>query len=185
MTSLARQISSRANGSLSRGPKTKEGKRRSSMNALTHGLTARPAALKNQPCKAFLEMIQQYTRCIGPRDAVEQAAVEEICNATWRLHRVWVLERNAIDLGLAAQTSPGDLDQALRSYRALVRQQPHFRFLQRYEARLQNIIKRSLASIQALRQINEKKFEQTAPVELVSADASAGPAGGPHCAPEP
>jgi len=178
MTSLARQISSRANGSLSRGPKTEEGKRRSSMNRLTHGLTASAASLKIQNCKAFQEMLHQYNQSIAPRDAVEQAAVDEICAAAWRLHSVWTIERNAVDLELASQAAPGDLDHLARSYRALVRKHPHFRILHRHEARLQNIIKRSLASIQALRKINEKKFGQTTPAELASAETSAGSAGG-------
>jgi hypothetical protein len=178
MKSLAQQAASRANGFLSRGPKTKEGKRRSSMNALSHGLTAKPAALKNQPCKAFQELLRQYNQCIAPRDAVEQAAVEEICAAAWRLHRVWAIERDAVDLELTAQSSPGDLDCLLHSYGSLIRKHPHFRLLQRYETRLQNVIQRSLASIQTLRQINEKKSEQTAPVEYALAEACAGSAGG-------
>ncbi|MDP2995962.1 MAG: hypothetical protein Q8N47_00655 [Bryobacterales bacterium] len=174
MSSLARQTSSRANGSLSRGPKTKEGKSRSSINALTHGLTAKTASLKRQNCKAFQELLHQYNQSIAPRDAVEQAAVDEICAAAWRLHSVWTIERNAVDLELTSQASAGDLDHLARSYRALVRKHPHFRILQRYEVRLQNIIKRSLASIQTLRQINEKKFERTTPAELASAETSAG-----------
>jgi len=177
MTSLARQTSSRANGILSRGPKSKEGKSRSSINALTHGLTATAASLKKQNCKAFQEMLHQYNQSIAPRDAVEQAAVDEICAAAWRLHSVWTIERNAVDLELTAQAAPGDLDHLARSYRALVRKHPHFRILHRHEARLQNIIKRSLASIQALRQLNDKKFQPTTPVELASAETSAGPAG--------
>ncbi len=177
MPSLARQASSRVNGSLSRGPKTKEGKSRSSINALTHGLTAKTASLKQQNCKAFQEMLHQYNQSIAPRDAVEQAAVEEICAAAWRLHSVWTIERNAVDLELAAQASPGDLDHLARSYRALVRKQPHFRIIKRYEVRFQNIIKRSLASILTLRQINERKLQQTTSAEIASAETSAGSAG--------
>ena len=186
MKSLAQQAASRANGFLSRGPKTKEGKRRSSMNPLSHGLLAKAAALKAESRKDFQELVRQYTQCIAPRDPVEQATVEEISAAAWRLHRLWATERDAIDLELAAQSSSGDLGRLLRCYGSLVRKHPHFRLLQRYETRLQNVILRSLACIQALRQIGEKKgFELTTPVEHASGEAPSGPAGGAHCAPEP
>jgi hypothetical protein len=99
---------------------------------------------------------------------------------------VRAIERDAVDLDVAAQSASGDLDCLLRSYGSLVRKHPGFVLLQHYETRLQNIIQRSLASLQTLRQIGGKEeFEETVPVGHASREALCGPAGGAQCAPEP
>jgi len=109
-----------------------------------------------------------------------------MCSATWRLHRLRSIERKTILLELAAQSSPDDIECLRYALRALAGKDPLFHdFLQRYETRLRNIIRRSLASIQALRRIGpQKEFEQTTPVGHTSGEAPSGPASGAHYAPE-
>jgi hypothetical protein len=156
------------------------------MNAMSLNLLATATFLKNESRKGFEELVRQHTPRIAPRDAVEQAAVGGICSATWRLHRLRAIERKTIILELAAQSSPDDRQCLLYACRALAGKDPLFHiFLQRYETRLQDIIQRSFARIQTLRQIDEKEFDQTTSVGHTSDEAPAGPAGGAHCAPEP
>jgi hypothetical protein len=154
MRTPAQQVASRANGTLSRGPKTEEGKRRSAVRPFSHDLLAKTTVPKNESREGFQELVRRHMLCIAPRNSVEQDAVEEICSATWRLHRLRAIERKAIDLELAAQSSPDDLECLLYACAALAGKNP----------RLQNIIRRSLARIQALRRIGpQKEFEQTTP----------------------
>ena len=72
-----------------RGPKTAEGKRKCSLNALKHGLNARsPQALRKlaEEREASLEDIQQrmrlHYRPVGP---VEEELVRRIGRCVWRL----------------------------------------------------------------------------------------------------
>jgi len=183
MRTPAQQTASRANGARSRGPKTQPPNLRTSMDAPSLDLLTKTTVLKSESRKGFHELVRQHMLRFAPRDAVEQTAVEEICSATWRLHRLRAIERKAIDLELANQSSPDDLECLVHACGNLAGKNSNFHvFLQRYETRLQNIIRRSLARIRALRQIDEKKeFDQNAPAELSLGE----PAGGPRCAPEP
>jgi hypothetical protein len=175
MRTPAQQAASRANGALSRGPKTEEGKRRSAAKPSSHHLLAKTTVLKVESRKGFQELVREHMLCIAPRDAVEFAAVEEICSATWRLYRLRAIERKAIDLELAAQSSPDNLECLLHACGALAGNPPHV-LLQRHETRLQNIIRRSLARIEALRRIGpQKEFEQITPVEQTSGGTSSAP----------
>ncbi len=117
----AQQAAARANGARSRGPATPEGKLRSSENSLRHGLLARTAVLANESHDGFEEMLQGHIRRIGPRDSVEHEAIEEMCSAAWRLRRLWCMERKALDLELAAQDSPDQLERTVNAFDSLAR----------------------------------------------------------------
>ena len=186
MRTPAQQAASRANGARSRGPKSQDANPRTSMDARSLHLLTKTTVLKNESRKGFHELVRQHMLHFAPRDPVEQAAVEEICSATWRLHRLRSIERKAIDLELANQSSPDGLECLLHACGALAGKNPHLHLLlQRYETRLQNIIRRSLARIRALRQTGEKRFDETTSAEHTSGEGPSGPAGGTHCAPEP
>ena len=94
-SSLARVLSSRANGALSRGPKTPEGQRRSSMNAVRHGLLAKCVVLANESEQAFKDVLAQHFGRLGPADGVELGMIEEMAAAFWRLRRLWAIENPA------------------------------------------------------------------------------------------
>jgi hypothetical protein len=126
------------------------------MDARSLHLLAKTTVLKSESLKGFQELVRQHLLRIAPRDAVEQTAVEEICSATWRLHRLRAIERKTIDLELATQSSPDDLECLARACGALAGKNPHLLF-QRHETRLQNIIRRSLNRIETLRRIEAQK----------------------------
>ena len=74
-----RQIAaSRRNGRLSRGPKTKEGKARSSGNALRHGLSARKYLLAGESEEEFLRLAEDLCASLKPAGALEVGLAQQI-----------------------------------------------------------------------------------------------------------
>src|SRR5437868_5691051 len=92
MSSLRRQISARANGARSRGPKTPEGKKRVSQNAIRHGLFG-PGRCREQRIGGRLPRNPEpHLTLFRPADAVEYSVVEELVSAYWRRRRAWLVE---------------------------------------------------------------------------------------------
>src|SRR5437764_9026277 len=70
---------SRLNGAKSQGPKTPEGKARSSMNAFKHGRYANNAVvLSNEDRGAFDDLVQAYPNRIHPNDPVEMLPTRQL-----------------------------------------------------------------------------------------------------------
>ena len=89
---------SRANGKKSKGPVTPEGKQRSSLNSLKHGLTADHAVLlaAEDPVE-FARLRQQYYDEWRPETITEQCLVETMLRAYWRMLRIEAFEVSMID----------------------------------------------------------------------------------------
>jgi len=82
----------RANSAHSTGPRTESGKQRSSLNALSHGLTARTAVLPTEDPDTYQRHIQQFLDEYTPATSTETQLVHEIANTAWRLNRIPFLE---------------------------------------------------------------------------------------------
>ena len=82
----------RANSAHSTGPRTESGKQRSSLNALSHGLTARTVVLPTEDPDTYQRHIQQFLDEYAPATPTETQLVHEIANAAWRLNRIPFLE---------------------------------------------------------------------------------------------
>ncbi len=84
--------SARANGAKSGGPKTPEGKDRSSQNALRHGLTARRFVLRSEDRDDFDHLRDAYLERFQPADQVELRLVETLVLADVRGRRLVTIE---------------------------------------------------------------------------------------------
>jgi len=89
--------SNRSNAQFSTGPRTEEGKARSSQNALKHGLTAQQLVIKPEEQEAFEQLQAHYQAEIDPRGALQQTLFDELVAAAWNLRRVHILQAG-IDL---------------------------------------------------------------------------------------
>ena len=110
----AQQEASRRNGARSRGPRTPEGKARSSRNAITHTLTAEKALdflLQDENRESYLDTLRAYREEYDPQGQTENDLVEEIVNARWFLRRSWTFQANVIDV-----TADQNQDQAEEWY---------------------------------------------------------------------
>ena len=88
MTSARRLQANHNNAKKSTGPRTEAGKRRSAMNAIKHGMTARIAMLPGEDPAEFEELRRSWIGICRPRNAVELGQVEHaVCGAVSRIER--------------------------------------------------------------------------------------------------
>jgi hypothetical protein len=99
-----RAATNRANSAHSTGPRTESGKQRSSLNALSHGLTARTAVLPTEDPDAYQRHIQQILDEYAPATPTETLLVHEIANTAWRLSRIPFLEAELLSQDPNPQT---------------------------------------------------------------------------------
>jgi hypothetical protein len=152
MTSDRRKKSSRANGAKSQGPTTPDGKKRSSRNAVQHGLLAKCLLLTGEDAKNFDILIQNHDRRFQPADGIEFGLVEEMCAAYWRLHRVWTLETFTLNQQIATQPVGSPVLRAANASSELAAL-PGTALMQRYETRLQNMYARAIRTFKVLKTI--------------------------------
>jgi hypothetical protein len=108
--SPARAAASRRNGAKSRGPRTSEGKARSSQNALRHGLCAQKhLLLDDEDAQAFAALEAAVLEELAPEGVVQRLLAGRIVRAAWRLERA---ERIETEL-FAYRRDDGDLALAL------------------------------------------------------------------------
>jgi hypothetical protein len=140
------------NAQLSTGPRTEEGKQRSSLNALKSGLTGRTVLLPTEDTAAYERHVAHFFRYYKPAGDEETAIVQRMADTRWRLDRCANLENNLYALGqvefkeLFADESPETrcaLIQAhtFRSY------QKEFRNLNIQEGRLERSFTRDYARL--------------------------------------
>ena len=150
MSSLRRILSSRANGALSRGPRTPEGRLRSSQNAVQHGLLSDCVVLPGESLDAFAELLAQHLERFDPADGVEFGMIEEMAAAYWRLRRSWAIENQLLADSLAAQPPGDDVARITAAFRQQA-SSPELALLHRYETRLHLMYQRALHNILLLR----------------------------------
>jgi hypothetical protein len=150
MKSLRRLLASRANGARSHGPVTSQGKQRSSMNALRHGLLARCVVLENESREGFESLLGQHLDRLQPADGVEFGMIEEMVAACWRLRRAWAIETSLMENAAGASESSDPIERigaAFTDPSAAV----SLALLHRYESRLHKMYERSLHNLLLLR----------------------------------
>jgi hypothetical protein len=147
-----RLAANRANGALSRGPITPEGKARSSQNATKHGLQSNLVVLRNENKEAYQTVLQSYYDRFKPVDQVECGLIEEMVAAYWRTRRALAIEMNMMDNEMDARpTAPNELDRLSGAFGELATG-PKMAVLQRYQTRLHRLHSRLLRDFVILRQ---------------------------------
>ena len=86
-TAAERGEISRKNGRRSQGPTSPEGKTRSRMNALKHGMTARIPVLPGEDPETFRLHVEGIVDSLAPRNALEVALAEQAALSLWKIER--------------------------------------------------------------------------------------------------
>ncbi len=98
-TSPAQLAANTANAQHSTGPRTLEGKIRSSQNASKHGLTSRDVIIApdSGEREEFDDLLAQFHADIQPQGAVQQTLFDQLVASAWNLRRVRRMEAELWD----------------------------------------------------------------------------------------
>jgi hypothetical protein len=92
MSSAAKLAANRANAQHSTGPRTEEGKDRSRLNGLSHGLTSKAAFLPWENHEAYEALHAAFDRDYNPAGDLESELLRAMADAWWRLDRARRME---------------------------------------------------------------------------------------------
>jgi hypothetical protein len=156
----------RANALRSTGPRSEEGRRRSSLNACRHNLTGQVTAMSEEDRIAHDAFSAAMIKAMAPEGALELQLAQRIATDSWRLNRSSAIEDNIFALGLFDHASEIDVDHpqlhaALTAARTFTREAKSIELLTLYEQRINRSLQKNLALLQQLQATrkSERKAE--------------------------
>jgi hypothetical protein len=90
----------RANARLSTGPRTEEGKQRSSQNSLKHGVTAKSDVLPTEDPDPYKRFARALIAGLKPQGELETQIARNLASIQWRLRRLRHLTDEILVAGL-------------------------------------------------------------------------------------
>ena len=167
---LSRAEQARINGAKSRGPKTEEGKRRSSRNAFKHGLTSNVILSEEDP-REYQHLIEIWTAELKPETTAQREVVRKLALAEFRLQRTIALNTNMLDYETDTRaekhfekwptlTRTGVI--AL-SFRDATEEHHAFEILRRYETQFDRAFSRNIRLLFDLQDRLEKRAKRRKP----------------------
>jgi hypothetical protein len=101
--STQKQIdANRQNAQHSHGPTSPEGKQRSSLNATKHGLTGQSLVLSPDEQAPYAQFVKDYFEEWQPFDAITRQLTQQLCDAHWSIHQIFVQQSNLLAMINAA-----------------------------------------------------------------------------------
>ena len=162
----AQRAAARVNGAKSKGPTTEEGKAKSALNALRHGLLAGSLVLTSESRAKFDALLSAYLDEYQPEGQTENDLVEEITAAKWQQQRCWTLTTALLDVTMDRMAKEisnefQQIDNAARTALAFAKQTDEsgaLTLLHRYAARHARDYHRALDKLRQIQ--SERRPEQ-------------------------
>ena len=155
MPTPAQYAANRLNAQKSQGPTTPQGRVRSKMNALRHGLTARVVVLPTEDMDAYNAFSKEIVDSLDAQTPVERQFAQTVADNQWRINRIRSIEDGM--LGMGHFESAGDCDaanpeihSAMTAARAFREDSKAFVNLSIYEQRLHRSMKDALRQLKEL-----------------------------------
>ena len=92
-------IANRENAQHSTGPRTPEGKKRSSLNATRHGLTGQVVVMPYEDLEAYNAFVERYIQGLTPKNEPEKQLALDMANTVWKLNRASSIESGIYAMG--------------------------------------------------------------------------------------
>ena len=164
MISDKQLAANRSNALLSTGARTEEGRKRSRMNALRHGITGQVTTMTDDDRAAHDTFSKALIDNLAPEGAMETQLAQRIATDSWRLNRASAIEDNLFALGQfqhggdACPDVP-QLDAALTSAHVFTLESKELQLLTLYEQRLNRAVQKNLALLQSLQAARKAERE--------------------------
>jgi hypothetical protein len=138
------------------------GKKRSSLNALRHGLTGQIVVMPAEDLAAYQSHVKSFTDEYHPQGATEAHLVQALADTSWRLNRVAAQETNLLSLGLDHPTTieaPTQIQDAMSIAAALESQSKALSNLSMHSQRLSRQFERTVTQLRDLQQTRRAQEE--------------------------
>src|SRR5690242_3583684 len=154
--SEARLLANQANAQLSTGPRSEEGRAKSSLNAMKTGLTGRTVLLPSDDTAAYDRHVAAFNDEYQPVGLQECELVQSIADTFWRLRRIPILETAIFAKGrIEFADLFNEQDLAARPHlidaHTFITYEKQIRNLQLQEARLARRREKEVAELRKLR----------------------------------
>ena len=167
MTSEKQAAANRRNAEKSTGPKTAEGKAKSSRNAVTHGLRAASLVLPTENQQDFDNLFFELEAEWRPQSQSERLLVEQMAVAQWKLLRTQRAQNKILI------KDPDGLEQL-----------PALDRLYQIEARFERSFFRAYKELDRMNRLRQKELSRNANAEdEAEAAAAPGPSNEPRISP--
>ncbi len=157
MSAAAQAITNKENAQHSTGPRTEQGKRTSSLNALRHGLTSQTVVLPTEDAEAYALLQSTVQADLSPKGIAEEILAQTITDTQWRLERARNLEANLLALAryedipeAIAQIEDAQHRNALIEAHGYAKREKTLHNLQLQEARLQRTLFKAMKELREL-----------------------------------
>ena len=115
MTSLKQIEANRRNAQNSTGPRSEEGKQRSSRNAVRHGLTAETVIVPLEDAEDYEAFEEAVAASFDPETAVERELILRLASLLWRLRRATSIETALFQVKIEHDSGPQPVSELSRS----------------------------------------------------------------------
>ena len=139
----------RANALKSTGPKTEDGKARSSLNRLDHGLAGRFRLLATESEEEYKQLQTSLDSEWNPQHATEQILVTQMAESHWKLRRIGIWQ----DGILQKYPNPFDPDLPAEISKRMM-------LLQRYEVSERRAFHKGMEDLRRLQNERRKRIEE-------------------------
>ncbi len=161
----------RRNSQKSTGPKTREGKFKTSLNALRHGACSETHILLTEDAGIFKNLAQEILDELQPQTPTELELVDQLIQTVWRRRRITSLIQMRLNQAIEeviteqtqiqpAQDRPTPTQVTVLAMEKLENLKPSFARQEAMELRLMALFQRTLNRLEHVRKIaNKAKLE--------------------------
>ena len=164
MNAAIRAEINRKNAQNSTGPTSENGKRKSALNGIKHGLTGQHLLLLPHEAEPYQRMTAAFRSDYNPQTELESQLVQHIVDCNMRLHRIAAIESNMFAVGTIENVREDvEHDDAtevvVAQTRAWMKQADSFEKLGRHEGRISRQLLKYTAEMDRVQTLRKNQLK--------------------------